>query len=73
MKDKIIYYPTAFPVPENWCQDGMSLRDYFAAKAMASIISAEEPDEDESYDDFYAEVAVTSYEVADAMLEARKG
>lgn len=47
-------------------QKGMTLRDYFAAKAMQSM-SAEVA----RYDDF-VHVAKAAYKMADAMLEARK-
>ena len=43
---------------------GMSLRDYFAAKAMQGVIAAE------NYRTH--ELAQYAYEVADAMLKARK-
>ena len=43
-------------------QDGMDLRDYFAAKAMQAIVSK------------YGEGnAVKAYEIADAMMKARDG
>lgn len=45
--------------------DGMSLRDYFAAKAMQGVLSS--PSDPESM----AALAEWSYRVADAMLEAR--
>ena len=56
--------------PHEWfpASDGMTLRDYFAAKAMqAMIISADKRSRDE------AELWVGSiaYEIADNMLEAR--
>ena len=48
--------------------EGMTLRDYFAAKAMQSMNSR--PD----YDDVAADaIALDSYELADAMLKARDG
>lgn len=48
--------------------NGMTLRDYFAAKAMQSMNSR--PD----YDDVAADaIALDSYELADAMLKARNG
>lgn len=47
--------------------DGMTLRDYFAAKAMQSCLSGKDRDE------FTAnEWATFAYDMADAMLEARK-
>ena len=45
---------------------GMTLRDYFAAKAMQAMVSL--PDADMSHDDY----ADWAYRQADAMLEARK-
>jgi len=54
--------PPAFP---DWTKDGMTLRDYFAAKAMQGMLSETSlkatPEEFASY----------SYKVADAMLKAR--
>ena len=47
--------------------DGMTLRDYFAAKAMSSMLSQAPDDWHEDIND----LAIASYEVADAMLEAR--
>jgi hypothetical protein len=49
-------------------QGGMTLRDYFAAKAMSSMLSQAPDDWHEDIND----LAIASYEVADAMLEARK-
>ncbi len=47
---------------------GLTIRDYFAAKAMQSMNSR--PD----YDDVAADaIALDSYALADAMLEARNG
>ena len=48
--------------------DGMSLRDYFAAKAMQSIIVNMGPSvtADDAYD------AKRAYEYADAMMKARE-
>jgi hypothetical protein len=61
----------AFPLnsidEKNFCTNqGMDLRDYFAAKAMQSIIVYEE-----GCFAFKA-IAEESYKVADAMMEARK-
>jgi len=64
----------AYPSPrwEGWGspQEGMTLRDYFAAKAMQSFMTvwmtqAKYPETD-------LEVAKYAYSMADAMLEARK-
>ena len=69
MNDK---YKSAFPVhPEvsvvndpQWC--GMTLRDYFAAKAMQGFASNLGPGAT------FNSRAETAYEWADAMLKARK-
>ena len=59
----------AFP----WCGDlndcptinlGMTLRDYFAAKAMQALI--------EKYDESPVEISLEAYEFADAMLKQRE-
>ena len=47
-------------------QDGMSLRDYFAAKAMQALIA--EPSLKATMDEF----AHRAYEVADEMMKARE-
>lgn len=46
-------------------QDGMTLRDYFAAKAVQAYLTA--PDTGWEFD----EVADAAYEMADAMLKER--
>lgn len=48
---------------------GMTLRDYFAAKAMQSLITS--PNVRPMITD--GEVSVWAYMMADAMLQARKG
>ncbi len=50
-------------------QAGMSLRDYFAAKALAGYLSAFDGSNEIPSDQ---KLAKWSYAVADAMLEARK-
>lgn len=49
--------------------EGMTLRDYFAAKAMA--VYFQDPDIDDLVDDLF-QVAEWCFEMADAMLKARK-
>jgi len=61
----------AFPVneanQEAYCSEGMTLRDYFAAKAMHALLrEASSPD-----GNWHIEAAA-SYLIADAMLEARQ-
>ena len=60
----------AFPLIGDYSQikqKGMTLRDYFAAKAMPWVAYDLQVNED-----FYARVAQHSYEIADAMLKARE-
>lgn len=44
-------------------EEGMTLRDYFAAKAMQALVAPENG---------ATLIACTAYSIADAMLEARK-
>jgi len=65
---------TAFPVRFNRYgerAEGMSQRDYFAARAMQAIFQGAGSIHDHDRD-WCARVASISYEMADAMLEARK-
>lgn len=48
---------------------GMSLRDYFAAKAMAAMVAS--PDYVEG-SWFQEDIAIQAYTMADAMLKARE-
>lgn len=52
----------AFPNPNRTDQTGMTLRDYFAAKAMLRT----------SVGSSYEQLAKNAYEIADAMLKARE-
>lgn len=76
--------PPAFPSPETENYDpvpGMSLRDYFAAKAMQGIVGAavfDQKAEDmmkragiDVKRDTEAFVALVAYDIADAMLAER--
>jgi hypothetical protein len=51
-------------VKGEWIDDGMDLRDYFAAKALSGLLS-----EDKCY---YNAVARQAYRYADAMMKARE-
>lgn len=64
----------AFPVQisEYRVQDGMTLRDYFAAKAMQADLSTYSEDLIYESQDWFVARAEKWYEVADAMLKARK-
>ena len=63
--------PPAFPLPAhtypngefNHREDGMSLRDYMAAKAMQALIDN---------DGLFSEIPTQAYALADAMLKARE-
>ena len=59
------YVQPAFPTGQDQA-DGMSLRDYFAAKAMQGLA-----DGTLCIDMIHA-VALTAYDYADAMLKARQ-
>jgi hypothetical protein len=55
----------AFPLKEAnaWDNYGMTLRDYFAAKAMQTVLS--------SSSGHHKNIAELAYQLADAMLKAR--
>jgi hypothetical protein len=58
---------------ENVNPDGMTLRDYFAAKAMQSTLADDTyVERTETAAEWVAIVAKSSYEIADAMLKARE-
>ena len=58
-------FPSGYYVPEN---QGMTLRDYFAAKAMQGYSS----DPDWRQDMTPTDTAFAAYKQADAMLKARE-
>ena len=54
-------------------QEGMTLRDYFAAKAMQAFAMDEAINKEaETAPDWYKMIATASYDMADAMLKARE-
>ena len=58
-----------------WMQPGMTLRDYFAAKAMQSVLDGSWPDlhlKPKQHLSPIENSAVFAYEIADAMLKARE-
>jgi hypothetical protein len=57
----------AFPLDRDCCNVGMTLRDYFAAKAMHGYLSDYEWHSEVSLQD----TAVAAYRMADEMLKAR--
>ncbi len=69
----------AFPVPHNYIDrfgEGVTLRDYFAAKAMQALISSSIGNLSKAYvddtDAINPIIAKASYETADAMLKERQ-
>ncbi|AVR47222.1 hypothetical protein C7S20_19285 [Christiangramia fulva] len=70
-KDEKTKNPFAFPVTdgETFCQDGMTLRDYFAAKAMQALIDQPIMVGNTNATEILAK---QSYIVADAMLKERE-
>jgi hypothetical protein len=51
--------------------DGMTLRDYFAAKAMQTLLSSEYTSQHGLHEGWMGALAHEAYMVADAMLKAR--
>ena len=61
----------AFPCHTIAMHEGMTLRDYFAAKAMQGLITSASLSRTESWYD-EERVAESAYKMADAMLKARQ-
>ncbi|CNK68878.1 Uncharacterised protein [Yersinia mollaretii] len=64
----------AFPVPatdSNYFYEGMSLRDYFAAKALTGMISTAGGPCLGGFDGYESHMASAAYVMADAMIKAR--
>jgi hypothetical protein len=63
----------AFPRSGDFnAQTGMTMRDYFAAKAMAAALMTVKPVAGNTFDGVVNECASVAYKVADAMLKARQ-
>ena len=60
--------PYAFPCEKDEPGKGMTLRDYFAAKAMEGLISAFKGDVSAEFDI----ISIVSYKMADAMINQRE-
>jgi hypothetical protein len=56
----------AFPRTQWPNETGMTLRDYFAAKAMQNVFNTGGDDDERRY------IAMHAYKMADAMLKARE-
>jgi hypothetical protein len=72
MKDEKAFPTGTGVTPYN---PGMTLRDYFAAKALQGMFA--NPNDghenyDLSYEDYVKEIARCSYKMADAMMKARE-
>lgn len=71
---------SAFPTDENnyekvWSSPGMTLRDYFAAKAMQGLLANTLMGDAALHSrapDWLTDISVGAYEFADAMLRARE-
>jgi hypothetical protein len=67
---------SAFPYENRYEHEGMTLRDYFAAKAMQAHITASWVALGKAHatntDAINPIIAMAAYETADAMLEARQ-
>jgi len=59
----------AFPVPMDYLEPGMALRDYFAGQALAMVMKRFEPGSDPSGED----IALQAYFIADSMIAERQG
>ncbi len=61
-----------------YIEGGMTLRDYFASKAMQTMISyrrtqfGTDNGDDMDWDEYFPIIAQEAYALADAMLKARK-
>ena len=65
---------SAFPLSEDTFERGMDLRDYFAAKALQGLLSAEVNgwiETHETYEFYLKDLVTSAYKMADAMMEAR--
>ncbi len=61
----------AFPI--NNMHTGMTLRDYFAAKALQSLITEKSIiGTSKDHNEYLENISLFSYGIADAMMEARK-
>ncbi|MFD2248887.1 hypothetical protein FHS82_000996 [Pseudochelatococcus lubricantis] len=63
MYDAEVDMDTVFP--------GLSLRDYFAAKVLQGLVTADAPSGFVTFEALLEHYAVTSYQYADAMLKER--
>lgn len=68
-------FPMFKPRIENYCEEevipGMSLRDYFAAKAMQTTLAVGKPCKSHDITKYMDGVAAGAYLMADAVLKSR--
>jgi len=62
----------AFPNPHLRSDDGITVRDYFAAKAMQGLMHNYHPCDFLEHKDWLEDISMASYQMADAMLKARE-
>lgn len=70
----LLYRFDDLPYPEEVTvtADDMTIRDYFAAKAMQSALLVSKQNHESSFELFAQSVAEVAYDVADAMIRARE-
>ena len=70
--------PPAFPVQSVYIEDqetnsrGMTLRDYFAAKAMQGLMHNYHPCDFLEHKGWLKDISMASYQMANAMMKARE-
>lgn len=80
IKKEEVENPKAFPCLDNnehsgqikIHSEGMTLRDYFAAKAITGLVSATNQEGTWTATECAEEIALESYKIADAMLRQRQ-
>jgi hypothetical protein len=72
MSNNTSAFPSTFHNGWGEPEKGMALRDYFAAKAMQTLLSSEYTSQHGLHEGWMGALAHESYMVADAMLKARE-
>ena len=62
----------AFPNPHLRDDSGITMRDYFAAKAMQGLMHNYHPCDFLEHKGWIEDISMASYQLADAMLKARE-
>lgn len=63
--------PAAFPTPTTACDPGMTLRDYFAIRMLAELVSQSGAWSGDDSQKNRVDQALIAYQYADAMMRAR--